>query len=60
MKNNEENGFMCRGCWIIDPTIDETCMYSVNPVEHYSEAYVIWFLSYLVSGKGRPKRLNLP
>ena len=58
MKNNENNGFEFNFTYIQDPRLNENATERVNPIEYYGETYIVWFLSYLISGKGRPKRLD--
>jgi hypothetical protein len=36
----DEDGFLFKGTWITDPTLDETLREPVNPWEYYGDAYV--------------------
>jgi len=38
----EDEGFEFEGVFIIDPAMDETMRFSVDPEEYYGQAYLDW------------------
>lgn len=46
------DGFVWDGVWIVDPSVDDTGRFFVNPYAHYGAAYVDWQWKQLAMKQG--------